>query len=249
MNTSMNEAETELKQTGGAFADGLTLIRALLTPVVMFLIVFKGWPAINTALLVSILFAIAALTDLFDDLTGGAANSIYRKFGWFDDIADTVLMIGTLAAMTWMILSSQHSNPAANGYLDWLFLIAVSIIILREIIVGLLKGFELSRMRGYETGLSHLKTAFIMLGTCILLASPWLTPWVTTLFSKNGDFQKTPFDLSNPALSDPSVFDAYIHVNGWVWTSGLVILWIGALLSLMTGIKLIKRKFGTTNDG
>lgn len=250
MSSSMNESENHIQRSGGAFADGLTLVRVLLTPVVMYLIIAKGWPAVNTAILVSILFAIAALTDLFDDFTGGAENSIYRKFGWFDDIADTVLMVGTLAAMVWVIMSSKDPSVADSGSrLTMFFMIAVAIIIAREIIVGLVKGFELSRSRLYETGLGNLKTAMIMLGTCILLASPWLTPWVTSIFSKGGDVAKGPVDLANPALSDPSIFDAYISTSGLVWTTGLVVLWIGAILSLITGIAVLTGKSGAANDG
>lgn len=256
----MNNADENIKRSGGAFADGLTLIRALLTPVVMYLIIAKGWPSQNIAILVSVLFAVAALTDFFDDVTGGAENSVYRKFGWFDDIADTVLMIGTLAAMVWVFMSAGAPNIVAlndsikisNPGVSMLFLVPVGIIIAREIIVGLVKGFELSKSRMYETGLGNLKTAMIMLGTCILLASPWLSPWLTSIFSKGGDVPKGPVDLSDPGLldkSDPSVFDAYANMWGLVWNTGLVILWIGAILSVITGLALLSGKSGAANDG
>jgi len=253
----MNDSEAGIKRAGGAFADGLTLIRALLTPVVMYLIIAKGWPGQNIAILVSVLFAVAALTDFFDDVTGGAENSVYRKFGWFDDIADTVLMVGTLLAMAYVLMSSGGPNivptdgSKANiaGNVSWLFLAPVGIIIAREVIVGLVKGFELSRSRLYETGLGNLKTAMIMLGTCILLASPWLSPWLTSVFSKGGDVPKGPVDLSNPNLGDPSVFDAYANTWGMVWNTGLVILWIGAILSIITGLSVLSGNSGAANDG
>jgi len=246
MNSSTNDAD--IKRAGGAFADGLTLIRALLTPVVMYFIIAKGWPSQNIAILVSVLFAIAALTDFFDDVTGGAENSVYRKFGWFDDIADTVLMVGTLLAMAY-VLSSPTGPNQYNGGAPTLFLAPVGIIVAREVIVGLVKGFELSRTRMYETGLGNLKTAMIMLGTCILLASPWLSPWMTSIFSKGGDIPKGPVDLSDPAISDPSVFDAYSKTWEMVWNTGLVILWIGAILSVITGLALLTGKNSAANDG
>ena len=70
---------------GGAIADILTLLRALLTPVIMFIIIKGGWPNPGTALLVSVLFIFAALTDIFDDYFGGAETAPSRTFGWFDD--------------------------------------------------------------------------------------------------------------------------------------------------------------------
>lgn len=258
MNTSTNETEIEIKKAGGAFADGLTLIRLLLTPVVMYLIVAKGWPSINTALLVSALFAIAALTDIFDDLTGGAETSVYRKFGWFDDIADSVLMMGTLAAMMWVFFFAPGDNVLASGEIvenvkpaiPWLFIIPAALIIGREIIVGLVKGFELSRARGYENSLGNIKTAFIMLGTCILLASPWLTSWFSEIFG-TGEKVPTGLDVANnlPQVMDNTVFENYLQTTNYVWNGGLAILWIGAILSLVTGFTLLTRKVSPANDG
>jgi len=164
----------------------------------------------NIAILVSVLFAIAALTDFFDDVTGGAENSVYRKFGWFDDIADTVLMVGTLLAMAY-VLSSPTGPNQYNGGAPTLFLAPVGII--------------------------------------ILLASPWLSPWMTSIFSKGGDIPKGPVDLSDPAISDPSVFDAYSKTWEMVWNTGLVILWIGAILSVITGLALLTGKNSAANDG
>jgi len=53
---------------------------------------------LSLTLLASTLFAIAAFTDIFDDFLGGNERSIHRRFGYLDDIADTVLVVGTLAA-------------------------------------------------------------------------------------------------------------------------------------------------------
>lgn len=224
MNTSTNEEETEMKQAGGAFADGLTLVRVLLTPIVMFLIIGKSWPETDTALLAFILFAIAALTDVFDDLTGGSEKSKYRKFGWFDDIADIVLITGTLVAMFYVIMT--------KGSLSWMFAVPAGIIIFREIIIGLVKGFELSQHGWPETRLGSLKTAIIMLAVCILLGAPWLTSWFESLVA-----------------NDDNVMNIYDRTTNQVWTIGLVLLWLGAIISIATGFQLLTQKSGPENDG
>lgn len=244
----MNDSDSELKRSGGAFADGLTLIRALLTPVVMYLIIAKGWPAVNIAILVSVLFAVAALTDLFDDMTGGTETSIYRKLGWFDDIADTILMVGTLAAMAYVFYTSQDQDITFKDPRFLFFMIPVFIIIIRELLVAVIKGAEFTRTRMYEVGLGNFKTAMIMLGTCILLATPWLKTFIEPVFSR---FFSSPepqtFDLSN---LDSSVFDSFLFTHGPVWLLGLVILWIGAILSIITGLALLRGKnSGAANDG
>ena len=130
MTTSTNKVdENQTTATSGAIADALTLVRVVLVPVIMFLII-KGWPNLDMAVLASSLFIVAALTDFFDDYFGGTEKAVHRKFGWFDDIADILLVIGTLAAMLYV----THKN----GFLAWTFAIPAGVIILREGLVGLL---------------------------------------------------------------------------------------------------------------
>ena len=164
MDTSTNETKNNI---GGAFADGLTLVRALLTPIVMYVVV-TGWPNnLNMVILASILFAIAALTDIFDDYAGGTEKSIYRKFGWFDDMADMTLILGTLFAMLWVVFK--------NDMMSWAFVVPALIIIAREVLVGLVKGSSFREIGWPQTSLGTAKTALTMFAVCLLLASPWVT--------------------------------------------------------------------------
>ncbi len=252
MNTSTNE--TDMKQAGGAFADGLTLLRVLLTPIIMFVIIAKGWPSSSVAALASMLFAIAAITDIFDNITGGAETSRFRKFGWFDDIADTVLVVGTLLAMIWVLLKTKTPDivlmdPALTApelTIPWIFIIPAGIIIAREAIVGLIKGFEFSREGWSETRLGDLKNAFIMFGTCLLLASPWLNPWLTGLFAGDKPVADETTAITEAPAAD--AFNAYINTPDMVWTTGTVLLWIGAILALVTGFQVLTRKSRAAND-
>lgn len=220
MNTSTNETDVKI---GGAFADGLTLARAVLTPIVM-VIVIMGWPETQWAVLASVLFIIAALTDIFDDLTGGSETSKARQFGWFDDIADTVLVVGTLIAL----LVAYNKI----GSLTWLFAVPALIIILRDVAIGLFKGFELSKNGWPETRFGTIKNAIIMLAVCLLLGAPWLQTWIDS-------FRVTPDNIQQ----------VYGAPTPLIWYAGLTLLWIGALLSLITGYLLFTRKNSAANDG
>ena len=156
MTTSMKTDDTidSPKAVGGAIADALTWLRILVMPLVAFLIwkgcqpVEAGGIDVGLTVLASTLFAIGAFTDFFDDFLGGNARSIHRRFGYLDDVADTVLVIGTLLALAFVIHRA--------GWMTWTFLIPATIIILRELIVGLFKGFELSRYILPDTLLSNL---------------------------------------------------------------------------------------------
>jgi len=224
MNTSTNNKNVQNGQVqiGGAFADGLTLVRLILTPIIMTIIII-GWPKNGLAILASALFLIAALTDIFDDYFGGNENSAARQFGWFDDIADTILVLGTLAAMLFVVYK--------QGILGWAFAVPAIAIIVREVIVGLVKGYDLTKTGWPETRLGTAKNALIMFATCLLLASPWLTSWIDSF-----------------RITDENVMEIYGTNSAYVWMTGQVILWAGAALSLVTGFQLLTQKKPLTHD-
>ena len=241
MTTSTNDTDGQniSGQTGGALADALTLVRALLTPLIMFIII-KAWSAkpgdtegfisldIKLVVLASILFAVAAFTDLLDDYLGGRADGgdgrNLRKFGWFDDIADSVLILGTLVALVWALGKAD--------ILHWSFAVPVMILVLRDIIIGLTKGYSFSKYGLLETRLGDLKSALGMFATCTLIASPWLTNIVD-----NFRAAKT----QNPM----QIYDA---ASTWIWNIGLAALWITAILAIWTGFKLLTTKPVTPDE-
>ena len=209
------EAHTEsVSGTRGAFADGLTLIRVILTPVIMAIIIL-GWPELNAALLATFLLIIAALTDIWDDIVGGSERSKSRQFGWFDDIADIVLIIGTLIALLYVVWQ--------NGVLGWAFAVPALLLIGREIVVGLVKGYEFSKFGWPTTKWGWLKNTLTILATCILLASPWLTAWV--------DMQR---------INDGNIVEIFNSTSPHVWIAGQSLLWIAAAISLATGIAILR---------
>ena len=217
MTISTNKTgEEQSTAAGGAIADALTLVRLMLTPVIIFIII-KGWPDLNMAVLASFLFIIAAFTDFLDDYFGGTEKAPNRKFGWFDDIADILLVIGTLAAMLYV----THKN----GLLAWTFAIPAGVIIIREILVGLVKGYEMTKTGWPETKFGDLKNGLVMLGTCLLVASPWLTTWI------------------DRAIAGPdNAMEVYGSTSPYVWLIGEGILWFAAIVSVLTGFKLLTTK-------
>ena len=217
-------------QTSGALADALTLVRVVLTPLIMF-IIFKAWSAkpddpmgfvsldLKLVLLASILFVIAAITDVLDDYIGGNGQEKRRFLGWFDDIADSVLIGGTLLALLWVTYQA--------GLLHWSFAVPAFTLIGRDLVIGIFKGTNLSKFGFLETKLGDMKSALAMFGGCILVASPWLSNFFDGL--RAGDNAETALHVYNNA-------------SPLIWNIGLVALWIAALLSLVTGFKLLTTK-------
>jgi len=208
------------KQAGGAFADGLTIVRLVLTPVIMAIII-TSWPDVKMAVFASIIFLVAAITDIFDDYLGGASRSIYRKFGWIDDIADTVLVTGTLLALIMVIVR--------DDLLHWTFAVPALVLIFREIIIGVFKGRALRKFGWPDYKISNAKVGFSVLAVCLLVASPWLSQFADVFRAED----------------DPS---RLLNVGSpWVWALGVICLWIAAVLSLVSAVRIFRTKL-TAND-
>ncbi len=229
MTTSTNENDLidTPEEAGGAFADALTVLRIAMMPIIVYLI-WKGWQPvaeggidIGLTVLASVLFFVAALTDIFDDFLGGNERSIYRRFGYLDDIADNILVIGTLAALLFVIHRADM--------LTWTFALPALIFIGREIFVGLFKGYELSRYIWPDTKLSNAKAGLAMLATCLLLASPWLQNWIDQM-----------------RAGTDNVAEVFATTSPWVWIAGTVILWIAAILSIITAVILFRTELDDT---
>lgn len=217
------------KAAGGAFADALTLLRIMIMPLVAFLI-WKGWQPVDAGgidvgltLLASALFAIGALTDIFDDFLGGNERSVHRRFGYLDDVADTVLVVGTLLALLYVVHRA--------GLMSWLLLVPAAILIGRELIVGLFKGYELSRFYFPDSLLSNFKSGLSMLATCLLLASPWLQSWVDRMMA-----------------GEDKVAEVFATSSPTIWIAGQLILWAAAILSVITAVGIFRTDFSAAND-
>lgn len=219
----MNEQDTldSKAEAGGVLADALTWSRILLMPIVVFLI-WKGWQPVDQGginlgltVLASALFLIAALTDIVDDYLGGNERSVHRRYGYLDDIADNILIMGTLAALLYVI--------ARADMLSWIFAIPAIVIIAREVIVCMFRGYELSRYIVPDSKMTNAKSGLSMFATCLLLASPWLQGWLDQL-----------------RASPDNVAEVFATTSPWVWMVGQGLLWVAATLSVISAVILFK---------
>ena len=78
---------------------------------------------------------------------------------------------------------------------------------------------------------SSAKSFFIMLGVCILVATPWLTQWFDAL-----------------RANEANVVDVFNNASPMIWVIGEIALWIGAVFSILSAIKIFKTPLGPVND-
>ncbi len=212
-----------VKEQGAALADGLTLVRLLLGPLVALVIILglrymktgDGLPDLpyrdfGFAVLATVLFSLGALTDLLDDILGGAQKAGGRMFGWFDDAADAVLIGAALLALLYV--------TGKAGVLSPVFLILALIYVGRDILVGVMKGFDFSKTGVPQSKFGDWKNASAMLGTGLLIAAPWLGTIAERLMARSGD----------------NLAEAWMTSGNFINIAGLVFLGIAVLLSLIT---------------
>ncbi|MDD7970586.1 CDP-diacylglycerol--glycerol-3-phosphate 3-phosphatidyltransferase [Roseinatronobacter alkalisoli] len=202
------------------FPNILTVLRLLAAPgiAVMFLYFHRPW-ADWFAL---VLFALAAITDFFDGYLARAWQQESRLGAMLDPIADKAMVVIALLVIT-----------GYSGMDAWLILPATAILF-REVFVSGLREF-LGNKAGLlkVTRLAKWKTTSQMTAIAILFLAMGLE-YVreTALARRNSELIAT---LSDIGTDDLNVVDLANYGGSMVWQLGLVLIWIAAILTLMTG--------------
>lgn len=198
----------------------LTVLRLLAAPgvAVMFLYFHRPW-ADWFAL---VLFALAAITDFFDGYLARAWKQESRLGAMLDPIADKAMVVIALLVIT-----------GYSGMDPWLILPATAILF-REVFVSGLREF-LGAKAGLlkVTPLAKWKTTAQMTAIAVLFLAMGLE-YVreASLLRSHSELIAT---LSDIGTEDMSVVDFARQGGNMVWQFGLALIWIAALLTLVTG--------------
>lgn len=198
----------------------LTVLRLLAAPgvAVMFLYFHRPW-ADWFAL---VLFALAAITDFFDGYLARAWKQESRLGAMLDPIADKAMVVIALLVIT-----------GYSGMDPWLILPATAILF-REVFVSGLREF-LGDTAGLlkVTALAKWKTTAQMTAIAVLFLAMGLeyVREASTLRSHAALIAT----LSDIGTEDMSVVDLARQGGNMVWTFGLGLIWVAAILTLITG--------------
>ncbi|MCC5958018.1 MAG: CDP-diacylglycerol--glycerol-3-phosphate 3-phosphatidyltransferase [Rhodobacteraceae bacterium] len=198
----------------------LTVLRLLAAPgvAVMFLYFHRPW-ADWFALA---LFALAAITDFFDGYLARAWQQESRIGAMLDPIADKAMVVIALLVIT-----------GYSGMDAWLILPATAILF-REVFVSGLREF-LGNSAGLlkVTRLAKWKTTAQMTAIAVLFLAMGLE-YVreSALARQNSDLIAT---LSDIGTEDINVVAFATYGGSMVWQFGLALIWVAAILTLVTG--------------
>ena len=198
----------------------LTVLRLLAAPgvAVMFLYFHRPW-ADWFALA---LFALAAITDFFDGYLARAWKQESRLGAMLDPIADKAMVVIALLVIT-----------GYSGMDPWLILPATAILF-REVFVSGLREF-LGSTAGLlkVTALAKWKTTAQMTAIAVLFLAMGLeyVREAANLRSHSALIET----LSDFGTQDVNVVDLARHGGNLVWNVGLGLIWIAAVLTLISG--------------
>ena len=210
----------------------LTMTRLLAAPGVAVMFLYFDRPYADWFAL--LLFSVASITDWFD----GYLARIWRqetKFGaMLDPIADKAMVV--IALM--VIVGYSSMSP-------WLVLPA-TFILFREVFISGLREFVGNNSIDLKvTVLAKWKTTSQMLSIALLFAQGVVEHYALK-FSSSKDVNST--DISQSSETD-QITKLDFDFLYWLENFGLVMLWIAAILTLITGFEYFKKAVPILREG
>ena len=203
----------------------LTVLRLIAAPGVAILFLYFQRPVADWFALV--LFVTAALTDFLD----GYLARLWKqesKFGaMLDPIADKAMVIIALVIIVGL-------STADKLVMDAWILLPATVILFREVFVSGLREF-LGASAGTlkVTNLAKYKTTVQMIAIAVLFAKGVFEHHYLNLIQ--GMNAKIYGDVMSGAIEDVNGVAGYAIWMDGTWTVGVVLLWIAAALTAITG--------------
>ncbi|WP_434616993.1 CDP-diacylglycerol--glycerol-3-phosphate 3-phosphatidyltransferase [Tabrizicola sp. M-4] len=212
----------------------LTVIRLLAAPgvAVMFLYFHRPW----ADWLALALFVSAAVTDWFDGYLARAWKQESKFGAMLDPIADKAMVVIALVIIT-----------GYSGMNPWLIL-PVTAILFREVFVSGLREF-LGAKAGLlkVTKLAKWKTTAQMVAIAVLFLGTGLEH--VEGIARQGLTMEQYADLVSQGLADPIRSCGTRGCSSYATLVGLVLIWVAAVLTLVTGWDYFRKSLPFLKDG
>lgn len=212
----------------------LTVIRLLAAPgvAVMFLYFHRPW----ADWLALALFVSAAVTDWFDGYLARAWKQESKFGAMLDPIADKAMVVIALVIIT-----------GYSGMNPWLIL-PVTAILFREVFVSGLREF-LGAKAGLlkVTKLAKWKTTAQMVAISVLFLGTGLEH--VEGIARQGLTMDQYADLVSQGLADPIRSCGTRGCSSYATLVGLVLIWVAAVLTLVTGWEYFRKSLPYLRDG
>lgn len=167
------------------------------------------------------LFVIAAFTDFLDGLLARRWKQITNFGRMLDPIADKAMVIIALA----IVIGLSGLNP--------LILLPATIILLREVFVSGLREFLGGSVTLHVTKVAKWKTTVQLVAIGTLLAVSIFEVELQISYNQMDPFQFE--QIVTGQIEDDSGLSTIAQLFDWTYVAGLVLLWLAALLTAISG--------------
>ena len=211
----------------------LTVLRLMAAPGVAFMFLYFNRPWADWFALV--LFVLAAVTDWFDGYLARLWKQESRFGAMLDPIADKAMVV--IALM--VIVGYSSMSP-------WLVL-PVTFILFREVFVSGLREYLGSTAGSLKvTGLAKWKTTAQMIAIAVLFSQGVFEHYFgISVFGMDDDLVRDI--LTGVEEDEHGLWWKYM---GWIWSGriGLGLLWVAAILTLITGLDYFRKAMPHLRD-
>ncbi len=209
----------------------LTVFRLIAAPAVGIVYVF--FPAPYADWIALSLFVFAALTDYLDGYLARKWGQVTAFGRMLDPIADKAMVMIALLVVG---IRSQY----IPGYSDLTMLLPIILIMFREVFVAGLREFLGDRANTLKvTGLAKWKTATQMTAIAVILSSFLFGHYYWALSS--GMTNEFLNGILNGEIDDTYGLRWIIPMVDWSIIIGTWLLWIAAVLTLVTGFDYFRK--------
>jgi CDP-diacylglycerol---glycerol-3-phosphate 3-phosphatidyltransferase len=216
----------------------LTIIRLLAAPgvAIMFLYFARPWADWYAM----ILFIFASITDFFDGYLARKWGQESKFGAMLDPIADKAMVVIALLVITGLSSGSRH-------VMDPYILLPATVILFREVFVSGLREFLGDKAKSLKvTNLAKWKTTAQMIAIAVLFANGVFKHYFVTL-SAGMDVSIIDGILAGE-IADPKGLNWYWRGEIASWSTGVVLLWIAAILTFVTGYDYFKKAMPYLRD-
>jgi CDP-diacylglycerol--glycerol-3-phosphate 3-phosphatidyltransferase len=219
----------------------LTIIRLFAAPGVAIMFLFFARPLADWYAM--ILFILASVTDFFDGYLARKWGQESNFGAMLDPIADKAMVIIALVVITGLSSDSEIFRTGMDPYI----LLPAVIILFREVFVSGLREFLGDNAKTLQvTKLAKWKTTFQMVAIAVLFANGVLEHYVLNL--TQGMDETIFYGILAGEIEDINNMARYFHSMKFSWSAGVVLLWIAAVLTFVTGVDYFRKALPFLRD-
>lgn len=219
----------------------LTIIRLLAAPGVAIMFLYfprplADWYAMS-------LFILAAMTDFLDGYLARKWGQESNFGAMLDPIADKAMVVIALLVITGLSAGTSEFRTAMDPYI----LLPAIVILFREVFVSGLREFLGDKSKLLKvTNLAKWKTTVQMIAISVLFAKGVLEHYAGAL---SYGMDQAIFDgIMAGDIEDVNNLYWYVHGMSASWSMGVVLLWIAAILTFITGLEYFRKALPYLKD-